>query len=125
MKKLLYITLIFACIGGIQNQSQAWIGEGITDALVEDKQGPNYVTIRMDKMSMDLWVVFYGPQHKAGDQVDVKVFNSNGELVQQDFLVGNGGNKAQILSMDGLEPGTYAVEITGNIYNLNDTFTLE
>lgn len=130
MKKLLYITLVFAFIGGIQNQSQAWIGEGTTETWIEegpqkDKNGANYVFVRVDNYNSQLWVVFYGPAHKAGDNVDMKIFSSNGELVQQDFLYGQGGSKKEAISVDGLEPGNYTVEITGDIYNLTQEFTLD
>lgn len=126
MKKLLFLTLIAAFVLGMQNQSSAGVNEQPVNEISEAAANNNYAFFRLDQLGKLAYLVFYGPLHKLGDNVNIKVHNaSSGAIVQQEMITVHGGSMKHIIYLDGLEPGAYSVVVTGNIYNLNQPFILE
>lgn len=126
MKKLIFLTLIAAFVLGLQNQSAAWVTEKPVNEISESAANSNYAYFRLDQLGKRAYLVFYGPLHKMGDNVDIKIHNaSSGAIVQQEMTTAHGGSMKHIINFDGLEPGAYSVVVTGNIYNLNQPFILE
>ncbi len=126
MKKLIFLTLIAAFVLGLQNQSAAWVTEKPVNEISESAANNNYAFFRLDQLGKLAYLVFYGPLHKLGDNVEVKIHDaSSGAIVQQEFISAHGGGIKHILNFDGLEPGAYSVVVTGNIYNLSQPFILE
>ncbi len=126
MKKLIFLTLIAAFVFGLQNQSVAWVTEKPVSEVSKAPNYNNYVWFRLDPTNQQAYLVFYGPAHKLGDDLEIKIHDAgSGAIVQQEFMTAHGGGTVQVIHFEGLEPGAYSVVVTGNVYNLSQPFILE
>lgn len=126
MKKLIYITLTLAFFYGMNHEVSAWVGNDADKMVVDEAQKGNYAFFRLDKYNKEAYLVFYGPAHKMGDNVDVKIYHGgSGALVQQEFFVAHGNSQVENFSIGDLEPGPYSIVVTSERYNLSQPFILD
>lgn len=125
MKKLIYITLIAFSIvfSGGDSVANTIDTEG-QDAL-STKTGGETVVCRIVHQLMEVHVFFHGPNLRIGDDVLVRIYDADsGALLQQEFLVGNGGGSIEKFSIEGLETGIYFMVVEGEVYDTQLTFMI-
>ena len=125
MKKLIYITLIafstfFSCGDSVANTINAE-----SQHALSTKTTGETVVCRIVHQLMEVHVFFQGPVLRIGDDVLVRIYDADsGALLQQDFLVGNGGGSIEKFSIEGLETGIYYMVVEGEVYNTQLTFMI-
>jgi hypothetical protein len=124
MKFLIYIA---ALIFGISTANAATTYEETTNDIaayeLAEISGSNAV-VRVLEKHKELYVIFQGPSHRKGDLVSVKVFTTKGQMVLNSSVLSYGNNQMEVLAIDGLEPGTYQVVVSSQMYNTEHSFTL-
>jgi hypothetical protein len=124
MKFLIYTA---ALIFGISTANAATTYEETTNDIaayeLAEISGSNAV-VRVVEQRKELYVIFQGPSHRKGDLVSVKVFTTKGQMVLNSSVLSYGNNQMEVLAIDGLEPGTYQVVVSSQMYNTEHSFTL-
>lgn len=123
MKKIFYLTLVLFIAGSVQTPVNAI---EMINASGPGSSASNYAFFRLNKIDRLVYLAFYGGAHKLGDDLVVEITHvSSGALVHTEYLTAHGGGTVEYFSIDGLEPGQYQIEVTGNIYNLSQIFVLD
>lgn len=126
MKKLIYLTLTLALFVAANQNVSAWVNTDTDKVVVDEAQKGNYVFFRLDKFNKDVYLAFYGPAHKLGDNVDVTIYDGGtGALLLQDFFVAHGNSQVEKISIDDFEPGSYTITVSSEKYNLSQPFILD
>jgi len=126
MRKLIYITLLafgtaFTCAESIAISTPA---QNTCD--VNSRTSESHAICRVLHNFMEVHVIFQGPHLRIADNVSVQIFDTNsGALVQQGFVLGNGGGSVEKFSIEGLEPGSYNMVLEGDVFNTEHPFILQ
>lgn len=126
MKKFIYIAVVALFSGAFAFNPTPAVANG---AEYVKEAGPRLkgvqVVCRVVSNFDMAYLIFQGPYMKSGDNVVVSIYKeSSGELVQQEFIYTIGGGQMEEFSIEGIEPGSYFMDVEGDIYNKEYSFVI-